>query len=120
MRRIELDFPPGYSTGGFRKRLRSQDVTVNGAVCAHPQSLQKHLSRRTVLAYLGKYTTPSDLLQDESLTVEEKIGMLESWRDDKEAYMRASEEGMQGSSRSEFLRLIENALISLREKPSTR
>ena len=66
------------------------------------------------MAYHGKYETPSDLLQDKSLNAEEKIEMLESWRDDKEAYMRASDEGMQGASRSEFLRLIENALISLR------
>lgn len=67
------------------------------------------------MAYHGKYETPDDLLRDESLSVDEKIEMLESWRDDKEAYMRASDEGVQGASRSELLRLIENALISLRE-----
>ena len=68
------------------------------------------------MAYHGKYETPSELLRDGSLSSEEKISMLESWRDDKEAYMRASEEGMQGGDRSELLRQIENALISLREK----
>lgn len=71
--------------------------------------------RRTDLAYHGKYETPSDLLNDADLSQDEKIEMLESWRDDKEAYMRASEDGMQGADRSEFLRVIENALISLRE-----
>ena len=69
------------------------------------------------MPYHGKYKTPSDLLHDESLNADEKIKMLKSWRDDKEAYMRASDEGMQGTSRSEFLRLIKNALISLRQKP---
>lgn len=45
--------------------------------------------------------------------------MLRSWRDDKEAYMRATEEGMLGNDRSDLLRLIENALSSLQENPST-
>ncbi|APX67936.1 hypothetical protein AV944_18125 (plasmid) [Sphingomonas sp. LK11] len=66
------------------------------------------------MGYFGKYDTPTDLLADENLSVGEKIELLESWRDDKEAYMRAAGEGMQGPSRSEALRLIENALISLR------
>jgi hypothetical protein len=74
--------------------------------------------RRTLLGYLGKYETPADLLQDDSLSRDEKIEMLESWRDDKEAYMRASEEGMPGSSRSNLLRAIERALHALRENPS--
>ncbi len=67
------------------------------------------------MGYFGKYDRPADLLADESVTTEEKIELLESWRDDKEAYLRASGEGMQGPSRSEALSLIENALISLRE-----
>lgn len=68
------------------------------------------------MGYFGKYDTPADLLADESLDTDDKIELLESWRDDKEAYMRASGEGMQGPGRSEALRLIENALISLREE----
>lgn len=67
------------------------------------------------MGYFGKYDTAADLLADVDLSTEEKIELLESWRDDKEAYMRASGEGMQGPNRSEALRLIENALISLRE-----
>lgn len=70
------------------------------------------------MGYFGKYDTPADLLSDRYLKTEEKIELLESWRDDKEAYMRASGEGMPGSSRTEALSLIENALISLREKPT--
>lgn len=72
------------------------------------------------MAYHGKYETPEDLLHDQNLSVDEKIEMLESWRDDKEAYLRASDEGMQGASRPEFLRLSENALISLRENSASR
>ena len=67
------------------------------------------------MGYFGKYDSPAELSADQSLNREEKIELLESWRDDKEVYMRASDEGMQGPSRSEALRLIENALISLRE-----
>lgn len=67
------------------------------------------------MGYFGKYETPADLLADESLNRDEKIELLESWREDKEAYMRASGEGMQGPGRSEALRQIENALISLRK-----
>lgn len=66
------------------------------------------------MGYFGKYESPDDILLDDALTTDEKISLLESWRDDKEAYMRAAEEGMQGSSRSEALRMIESALISLR------
>ena len=68
------------------------------------------------MGYFGRYETPADLLRDESLDTEEKIELLESWRDDNAAYMRATAEGMPGSSPSEALRLIENALISLREQ----
>lgn len=39
--------------------------------------------------------------------------MLEDWRDDKKALMRASEEGMHGDDRSELLTKIKKALISL-------
>jgi len=66
------------------------------------------------MGYFGKYDTPADLLADDNLSAGEKIELLESWRDDKEAYMRAAGEGMQGPSRSDALRLIENALISIR------
>lgn len=69
------------------------------------------------MAYHGKYDSPADLLRDASLSRQEKIEMLESWRDDKEAFMRATEEGMHGDDRADLLRLIENALLSLQEHP---
>ena len=69
------------------------------------------------MAYHGKYECPADVLRDECLSHDEKVDMLISWRDDKEAYMRASEEGMQGDDRSDLLRQIENALKSLQESP---
>ena len=68
------------------------------------------------MPYFGKYDTPADLLADEHLNTDEKIRLLESWRKDKQASLRASGEGMQGSSRAETLRMVENALLSLRKK----
>lgn len=53
---------------------------------------------------------------DESLSVEDKIEMLEQWRDDKEALSRASDDGMQGSARPGLLKEITKALISLQER----
>lgn len=72
------------------------------------------------MAYHGKYDSPKELLRDESLSEHKKIEMLESWRDDKEALMRASEEGMQGDVRSDLLRQIENALTLLQAKSAGR
>lgn len=70
------------------------------------------------MAYSGKYKTPTELMSDESLSRDEKIEMLEQWREDKEALMRASDEGMHGNFRSEFLTKIQNALTSLKEGSS--
>lgn len=67
------------------------------------------------MGYFGRYDTPAELLSDNSLSNDEKIALLESWRDDKEAYERAAGEGMQGPSRAEALRFIDKALVSLRE-----
>ena len=69
------------------------------------------------MAYFGKYETPADLVRDDSLSRDEKIRMLEDWRDDKKDYMRASEEGMEGVDRSERLRQIKKALAALQEEP---
>jgi hypothetical protein len=66
------------------------------------------------VGYFGKYETPNDILADEDIDTNEKIELLEAWRNDKRAYMRASGEGMQGPSRSEALRMINKALIALR------
>jgi hypothetical protein len=66
------------------------------------------------LAYHGKYKSPTDLLRDERLSHDEKINMLEQWRDDKKALMRASEDGMRGDDRSDLLKKIKKALMSLR------
>lgn len=70
------------------------------------------------MAYHGKYNSPTALLLDENLSHHEKVEMLSSWRDDKEALMRASEEGMRGDVRLDLLRQIENALSSLQENPA--
>ena len=65
------------------------------------------------MAYHGKYASPEELLRDDSLSRQQKVEMLESWRDDKDALMRASDEGMQGSVRLDLLQQIESALTSL-------
>lgn len=72
------------------------------------------------MPYHGKYRSPTELLLDESLSRDEKIKMLEQWRDDKKAIIRASEEGMHGDNKSEILRKIKNALISLKEGSSNQ
>ncbi len=68
------------------------------------------------MGYFGHYETPDELLADGDLSRDEKIALLESWRSDKRAYMRAAGEGMEGPSPSEALRQIERALITLRAK----
>lgn len=68
------------------------------------------------MGYFGKYETPDDLLADQDLDTGEKIELLESWRSDKRAYMRAAGEGMQGPNRSEMLRMINKALAALRDE----
>ncbi|MCA8868304.1 MAG: hypothetical protein KDA67_06605 [Rhodobacteraceae bacterium] len=70
------------------------------------------------MAYFGKYETPDELLRDETIAREEKIKMLEDWRDDKKDYMRASEDGMEGVDRTERLRQIKKALRTLQDDPS--
>lgn len=66
------------------------------------------------MAYHGKYRSPAELLLDEKLSRDEKIEMLEQWRNDKKALMRASEEGMHGDDRLDVLRKVKEALNSLR------
>lgn len=70
------------------------------------------------MAYFGKYETPDDLLRDETINRQEKIQMLEDWRDDKKDHLRASEEGMEGVDRAERLRQIKKALRTLQDDPS--
>ena len=69
------------------------------------------------MAYHGKYGVPADILRDDHLSRDEKVWLLKQWRDDKKAYMRASEEGMPGDDRAELLKQIKTALLSLQEKP---
>ena len=42
------------------------------------------------MPYFGNYDTPADLLADKHLNIDDKIRLLESWRDDKRASIRAS------------------------------
>lgn len=70
------------------------------------------------MAYFGKYKAPADVVLDDSLSHDEKIEMLEQWRDDKNALIRASEEGMEGDDRSDILKQVKKALIALKEGSS--
>ncbi|PVA05434.1 hypothetical protein [Thalassorhabdomicrobium marinisediminis] len=65
------------------------------------------------MPYFGKYDTPDELLRDDTVSREEKIAMLEQWRDDKKDYMRATDEGMEGEDRAELLKKIKKALAEL-------
>ena len=67
------------------------------------------------MAYTGKYRTPKELLSDDSLSHDEKVGMLELWRHHTEALMRAADEGMHRDFRTDLLSEIQNALTSLEE-----
>lgn len=67
------------------------------------------------MAYFGKYELPAELLVDDSLNHDEKIRMLEQWRDDEKALIQASDEGMQGDKRPDILKQVKKALISMRE-----
>lgn len=42
------------------------------------------------------YGTPAALLADENLSDKEKVRLLEVWRDDEEALIRAASEGLNG------------------------
>lgn len=65
------------------------------------------------MAYHGKYEAPADILRDDDLNRDAKVRMLEQWREDKKAYMRATEEGMGGNDYAHFLKEINKALASL-------
>ncbi len=67
------------------------------------------------MAYSGKYNSPSDLMGDESLKKDEKIAMLEDWRDDKNALLRASGEGMDGEMPAEVLSKVKKYLSFLKD-----
>ena len=71
------------------------------------------------MAYTGKYKTPQELMSDDSLSHDEKVEMLEQWRDDKEQLMRAADEGMHGEIKIDLLSEIQNALTSLEEDSSS-
>ena len=67
------------------------------------------------MAYHDKYEAPAEILRDEGLSRDEKIAMLEQWRDDERAHMRATGEGMEGDDRAaDLLKEIKKALASLR------
>ncbi len=70
------------------------------------------------MTYQNEYTSPDALMGDQSLSRDEKISMLESWREDKKAYLRAASEGMEGdNTHAALLKEIKKALKTLQERP---
>lgn len=67
------------------------------------------------MPYFGKYDVPEEILNDDTLDRDRKIELLKAWRDDKKAYMRASDEGMEGTDRTELLSRIKTVLSQLEE-----
>lgn len=67
------------------------------------------------MAYDGKYTSPAELLLDKDLSHDEKVKMLELWRNDAKDLVRASGEGMQSDDSSDILKEVKKALISLQQ-----
>ena len=67
------------------------------------------------MAYLGKYESPAELLLDENLSRDEKVEMLQQWRNDEKDLIRAAEEGMQNDDLPDILEDVKKALITLQE-----
>lgn len=86
-------------------------VGSGGSHCLSPNN---GMNRRKSLSYHGKYTSPTDLLRDETLSHDQKVEMLNQWREDEEALQRATEEGMEGGERPDLKR-VQNALNTLLE-----
>ena len=62
-----------------------------------------------------KYKKPSELILDTNLNKEEKIVLLKQWLEDEECLSRATNEGLIGSTRSDILKQVKKALISMEE-----
>ncbi len=60
-----------------------------------------------------KYKKPSDLVLDTNLNKEEKIVLLNQWLQDEESLSRASDEGLTGNTRSDILKQVKKALITM-------
>jgi len=58
------------------------------------------------------YDDPSEIVVAKSLSTEEKYNLLTQWREDEEALMRSSSEGLTGGERPE-LRRVQMALQTL-------
>ncbi len=69
------------------------------------------------MAYHGKYEAPNDILVDPDLEHDEKLRLLRLWCGDKKAYLRASDEGMEGEVSAELLSEIKTAIQTLQDNP---
>ena len=60
-----------------------------------------------------KYKNPAELILDTNLNKEEKINLLNQWLEDEESLSRATDEGLIGNTRSDILKQVKKALISM-------
>ena len=60
-----------------------------------------------------KYKNPTELILDTNLNKEEKILLLEQWLEDEESLSRATDEGLIGKNRSNILKQVKKALITM-------
>ena len=61
------------------------------------------------------YETPTQLISDRDLMLDEKIQLLESWVESEEALARAAAEGLSGGEQGNLAR-VQKALMGLKEE----
>ena len=59
------------------------------------------------------FDRPSDVLELEGLSTDERIRILESWKLDVQRLESSRSEGLSGEDNSQLLQAVENALLSL-------
>lgn len=79
---------------------------------AHQEQVENAISDPT-----RHYTRPMDVVNDESLDIEEKRKILESWKKDAELLSTAQDENMAGGERPQ-LQDVSLALNELNERES--
>ena len=60
------------------------------------------------------YETPTQLITDSALTLDDKIHLLEYWVEGEEALARAASEGLSGGEQGN-LALVQKALMGLKD-----
>ena len=77
--------------------------------------LKNRINRKVILENYDKYKNPAELIIDSNLNKDEKILLLKQWLLDEESLSRASDEGLIGTTRSDILKQVKKALITMEE-----